>query len=426
MILWQTSSLPLLLPQEVKARGLVGMDLRTLLFADFLVQVCCAIGLLLMSRCVAGLRGLRWFAWAYVAATVGLLLVILQPGATLPISLLLGRLLVLLGAVLLTQGIAEFAVPRSSVLSWGGALMGVFVPFEIFGLLWRPEFAVVAFVVAFGAQLLVGVLVLMTHQGSGERVASRTVAGMLVAIGILCLLRAVLGPLREANSALLRAHALRFDGAVLYLVFSASMAFGFVWLMTARLRNQLEEQARTDALTGVLNRRALESSAQRELSGCLRRQAPLAVLAVDLDHFKFLNDAYGHAAGDAALAAAAKLLAQCLRSSDLLARFGGEEFIAVLPDRDGVRASLIAERLRSRLEELRVEYEGHSLALTASFGIAVAGSSDTWPGVLRRADRALYAAKRAGRNCIRGESAVVAKGSDSRTSTRRASSGASA
>ncbi|MGH9475666.1 MAG: GGDEF domain-containing protein [Terriglobales bacterium] len=400
------------------------MDLRTLLFADFLVQVCCALGLLLMSRSVAGLRGLRWFAWAYAAATAGLLLVILRPGSPLPLALFVGRTLVLFGAVLLTQGIAEFAVAGSSVLSWGGTLIGVFVPFEIFGLFWRPEAAVVAFVVAFGAQLLVGVLVLMTHRESGERVASRTVAGMLAAIALLCLLRALLGPLRGAEVTLLHPGALRLDGAVLYLVFSASMAFGFVWLMTARLRNQLEEQARTDALTGVLNRRALEAGAQRELSGCQRRQAPLAVLAIDLDHFKFLNDAYGHGAGDAALAAAAKLLSQCLRSSDLLARFGGEEFVAVLPDRDGVRASLIAERLRSRLEELRVDYEGQALALTASFGIAVAGSGDTWSGILRRADRALYAAKRAGRNCIRGESAVVARGSDSRSSSRTA--GASA
>ncbi|MGH9486850.1 MAG: GGDEF domain-containing protein [Terriglobales bacterium] len=402
------------------------MDLRTLLFADFLVQVCCALGLLLMSRSVAGLRGLRWFAWAYAAATAGLVLVVLRPGSPAIAALFLGRLLVVLGAVLMTQGIAEFSVPNSSVIGWGGCLLGVFVPVELYCLWVSAQTAVLAFAVAFGAQLLVGVFLLLAHREPGERTVSRTMAGLLAGVGCLCLARAFVVPVRGgAGVVVAHPELLRFSAAALYLVFTASMAFGFVWMMTARMRNQLEQLARTDALTGVLNRRALEAGVQRELAGCQRRQAPLAVLAVDLDHFKFLNDAYGHAAGDAALAAAARLLLQCLRSSDLLARFGGEEFVAVLPDRDGVRASLVAERLRSRLEELRVDYEGHPLALTASFGIAVTTSGDTWNSVLRRADRALYAAKRAGRNCIRGESAVIGRSSDSRTSSRTAGASAS-
>ena len=382
------------------------MDFRTLLVADYVVQVCCALGLLLMSRSVAGLRGLRWFAWAYVAVTAGLVLVSWPEAARILLLLWIGRLLVLLGAVLMSQGIAEFAVANASVLGWGGSLLALFAPLELYALVYRPQLAVAIFAIAFAAQMLVCVLVLLAHQAPGERAASRTMAAILAAVAGLCVARAMLAPLR-VNLDNLNGTTMGLGLAFSYLVLSAIMAFGFVWMMTARLRNQLEMQARTDALTGVLNRRALEASAVRELAACQRRQSPLAVLAIDLDHFKFLNDAYGHAAGDIALSATAGLLVQCLRSTDLLARFGGEEFVAVLPDRDGMRASLIAERLRSRLEEMRVEYEGQQLALTGSFGVAVAAPGDTWSAVLRRADRALYEAKRTGRNCIRGESSVL-------------------
>jgi diguanylate cyclase (GGDEF)-like protein len=232
-------------------------------------------------------------------------------------------------------------------------------------------------------------------------------------VAVLSLARATLVDWRGVSPNLLANDTARFGGAVLYMIFSIGMAFGFVWMMTARLRNQLEMQARTDALTGVMNRRALDLAGQRELAACSRRNSPLAVVAIDLDHFKRVNDAYGHAAGDAALAAAAQLLQRCLRSTDLLARFGGEEFIAVLPDRDGERAQLVAERLRGRMESLRIDYDQRQLNLTASFGLAIASPepelAETWGDLLRRADDALYDAKRAGRNCIRLAAAPAAR-----------------
>ncbi len=382
------------------------MDIRTLLFADLLLQVCCACGLLLMSRTVPGLRGLRWFGWAYAGATAGLALMIWQAPAGLW-GLLLGRFLVLLGAVLMTQGIAEFAVPAASVLGWGGFLLALFTAADYIALR-RPHHAVTVVVVfgcSFAAQLLVGILVLLAHDEPAERLPARATAALLAGVAALSLARAVLAEWRGVGANPLVSDAARFGGAVLYMVFSVGMAFGFVWLMTARLRNQLEQQARTDALTGVMNRRALDLAGQRELAACGRRNSPMAIVAIDLDHFKRVNDVHGHAAGDAALAAAAQLLQRCLRSTDLLARFGGEEFIAVLPDRDGERAQLVAERLRGRMEALHIDYEHRQLTLTASFGVAIASPlpelAETWSDLLRRADRALYEAKRDGRNCIR-------------------------
>lgn len=387
------------------------MDIRTLLFADLVLQLCCGVGLLLMSRGVPGLRGLRWFGWAFASASLGIVF-LLQYGLPEPYAVFVGRLLTLGAAVLLTQGVAEFISPRSNSLAFGAALLAIFAAVDSW-LLSQPNHqvgAIIAFGVAFAAQLLTAILMLLDHKEAGERAASRSTAALLAGVALLSLTRALIAPLEAAGGLVLNA-TLLFSGVVLYMIFSAGLAFGFVWMITARLRNQLELQAQTDALTGVLNRRALEMAADRDISACRRRGTPLALLAIDLDHFKRLNDTYGHAAGDAMLAASSRLLQRSLRSTDLLARFGGEEFIAVLPDRDGNRALEIAERLRSKLEELQVPFEGQMLRVTASFGVAsLSDPGDSWADMQRRADRALYAAKQGGRNCIRVAAAASAAG----------------
>jgi diguanylate cyclase (GGDEF)-like protein len=122
---------------------------------------------------------------------------------------------------------------------------------------------------------------------------------------------------------------------------------------------------------------------------------------VDLDHFKKLNDTYGHPAGDAALRSTARLLAQHLRKGDQAARYGGEEFVVILPGSDEKRAAQAAERLRSALEKHRLVFEGARIPLAASFGVAVWPADGREPEpLLASADRALYAAKEAGRNRV--------------------------
>lgn len=159
-----------------------------------------------------------------------------------------------------------------------------------------------------------------------------------------------------------------------------------------------EALARTDELTGLNNRRAFFELGERF---CMRGRAghPVAVLMFDVDHFKRINDTYGHAAGDALLRALGQRLPPLLRPTDVLGRLGGEEFAVLLPETDAQQAWLIAERLRSGIESLVVECEGRSIGCTASFGVAVheheAVCLDT---LLGEADQALLQAKRAGRN----------------------------
>jgi diguanylate cyclase (GGDEF)-like protein len=169
----------------------------------------------------------------------------------------------------------------------------------------------------------------------------------------------------------------------------------------AQLQHELELLSETDSLTGLLNRRALERAAAREIAIARRRNTSLSLIILDLDRFKALNDSHGHAAGDIALAAAATCIANGLREVDLIARFGGEEFVALLPDTSETEALQIAERLRIDLDRLKVHYLRNELRLTASFGVTVMNRGDSsLEEILSRGDIALYQAKHNGRNQV--------------------------
>lgn len=157
-------------------------------------------------------------------------------------------------------------------------------------------------------------------------------------------------------------------------------------------------QARTDTLTGLNNRRALFEQGAQLFSYCKRSQVPMSVIMLDVDHFKSINDTYGHATGDAALQHLAKLLQSSLRRSDLCGRFGGEEFVILLPDTATEAACVLAEKLRKTIIEHPLHYQEKQFSFTVSSGVASDGSN--LETTVHRADLALYRAKKEGRNRV--------------------------
>jgi diguanylate cyclase (GGDEF)-like protein len=168
-------------------------------------------------------------------------------------------------------------------------------------------------------------------------------------------------------------------------------------LRNALTYKQAVELASRDPLTGVQNRLALDNSLAREVDLAHRQSLPLSVLVIDIDHFKRFNDEFGHAFGDDVLVAVAQTIASTVRRSDLLFRFGGEEFVVLASHTAEAGAMLLAERIRENIAAVQT-IRGRGTAVTVSVGVAKLGEEEAADAFFKRADQALYAAKNAGRN----------------------------
>jgi diguanylate cyclase (GGDEF)-like protein len=170
-----------------------------------------------------------------------------------------------------------------------------------------------------------------------------------------------------------------------------------------RIEHSLIRQATTDLLTELANRRGFFQTARREHARCRRHRQPLSLLLLDLDHFKTVNDRYGHDAGDAVLKNVAQLLRSRLRASDLVGRFGGEEFIILLPQTRLNEAAELAEELRQAVAESATVFEAQEIPMAVSIGV-VEAEEESLDALISRADDRLYASKRSGRNRVTAHS----------------------
>ena len=166
--------------------------------------------------------------------------------------------------------------------------------------------------------------------------------------------------------------------------------------------------ATTDSLTGVMTRRALYDSAGRDFARVRRQNSHMGCAILDIDHFRTINDTLGHAAGDMVLQKIVAVCQHSLRTSDYIGRIGGEEFAVILQDIDEKAARAVAERMRSAIENLGIEFAGKKLPVTASFGVAgLTPAINSFDALLREADTALYVAKANGRNQIVGSEDIA-------------------
>lgn len=191
-------------------------------------------------------------------------------------------------------------------------------------------------------------------------------------------------------------HYFNVVGVMIILIFLA----GYYYYLIDKAAATLRDMASTDPLTLLKNRRAITEVIRREESRVRRGQPYLSFILCDLDHFKALNDAKGHDAGDAALRAVSQTLLSCMRDVDFAARWGGEEFLAVLPDTDPAGARLVAERIRNRIEAMGFEAGGDTYRLSMTLGVATLQPGEGAEQTIARADAALYEGKRGGRNRV--------------------------
>jgi diguanylate cyclase (GGDEF)-like protein len=195
--------------------------------------------------------------------------------------------------------------------------------------------------------------------------------------------------------------SLNVGGAIAYIVLVLAFHAMLMTLVVSRLFNELRKLSLHDALTGLLNRRAMEETLQTRMRSSRRSGEAFVVMMLDLDYFKRINDDFGHAVGDLALKHVSQLLQGALRDIDHLARFGGEEFVVLMPAATLAQAHPVAERLRQMLAANPLKHNSLAVNLSVSIGVAEwRGPDDDSPELLRRADAALFQAKVQGRNRV--------------------------
>ena len=318
---------------------------------------------------------------------------------------------VVLGNALLSAALAGFllAVRRfhGRPLHWVRALAPV-LTIAVLMFIFQRNFAVRVAVNGIGlaAQAAWVLWALLRHQRRREEGVSRgalLVAGGLVLLLLTVLIRGVLAIFYSLDIAsILQGNLVQTLTFMVSFMVTLVISFGFVFMAKERADAANVRLAAQDALTGVANRRALMLALEHELASAARQHTPLSLLMLDLDHFKRVNDHYGHLAGDQVLRHTVAVVRQRLRAQDVLGRYGGEEFLLLLPGTDVAGAQQLAQQLCQALQAAPCHWRDQSIAVTASVGIAsVSASAPTdWETLLQAADQALYRAKDNGRNRV--------------------------
>jgi len=380
------------------------MDVRTLIATNLVLLASYAAALWLLSSTQPGMKGVRWLKRTFISALLGSVLIVLRGKIPDLLSVIAGCELVIGALALLHAGLAEF-VNRSFKRLWAdGAVLTLmlvlYIPFTYIEPSVGERVIIYSLAMATEGALCMGTLLLADPDDRDVSVIA--MAGLFGLITIFGVARAIFTLFHGAPDMLMTEDAYQAIAVMIQILIASGLAFGFVWMTTARLRRELERMVRTDFLTGLLNRRALLDEADREIARSRRNASPLSLLVIDIDHFKQINDTCGHTAGDAALCAIAETLRRSRRSYDHLARYGGEEFVMLLPGTVCQDAYTIAERLRTSVDNANAAHANGPcrLPVTISIGVAELESPDEdWDALVRRGDHALYAAKQAGRNC---------------------------
>ena len=345
--------------------------------------------------------GLRIWACALLAHTAAFILLALRDKIPDQLSIVLANILLSCVYAMLLAAIVQFQQRQiSSILLWGPPLF-TGVTFSL--LLSNIHVRIVIGGLVFTSQILIG-LVLLVRSKTSESSRGRDLLIAGFALMVLVFGYRISSVIQGSQSiqSLMSESAvqlLTFLGAFVALLLSSN---GFLMMIMERADERIRLTAMSDYLTGTWNRARTEELAKLEIDRLVRYRQIASLVMIDLDHFKNVNDDFGHSRGDAVLIEFCNIVKTCIRSTDVFGRWGGEEFLLLLPSTNGDNATQLAERIRKSLEQHKfVDID----KVTASFGIAVCKPDDTLESWVRRADQAMYRAKKGGRNRVESESA---------------------
>lgn len=380
---------------------MLSLDLRTVIFLSGAIGALMSLVFFFMHRSHrSSIQGLRDWALAPLLLFISTLMLGTQGVTPAWFSIVWANVILLGGLALFLLGACRFYGLPPAKWPWLG--IAVVAPLMYWWAEINPDYgwrlvAVHTLTLAMQAHTLA---IIWRHDRSS--LAARFTMAVLGIMAALSATRVLTSPLIPHDAHLFTSSTLQnlFVGTYGFLVLALTV--GFVLLISERLREQLQHLLSHDALTGVLSRRALFEQAQREIRRSQRSQQPLSLMVMDLDHFKRINDSLGHVMGDRVLQDFAARAQRTLRETDLLGRYGGEEFVVALPDTDAEMAFKVAERI---LQDRSTSQ--HLVPVTVSIGVISCPAlppekpaSEILEDMILQADRALYQAKATGRNRI--------------------------
>lgn len=362
----------------------------------------------LMWGLLAALRLGRRSAWRWSAGnllvSVGLGLIALRSELPAWIGFWLSNALILVGMSLIRGGVEVFARMRPDrrehVWLWVASMSALALVLHENS----PWLVVVVTSLSLAWVMARAGRAIQQHLSAemGER-AARWMASVFFGLAGVLAMRAVVAASRPemVGSSLHTSSSANTTAVLLFLACGLVLNLGLVSLLMSRLVRRLQHQGDHDELTGLFNRRAIEQRLREEGLRLARYRQPFSVLSFDVDHFKGINDRFGHPVGDQVLRALGVTIQQVCRASDVAGRAGGEEFWIVMPGTDHGGALHLAERLLQAVRQLRVAELSADCTLSVSIGVAVADNpGETHQARLQRMDAAMYSAKRKGRNRI--------------------------
>ena len=385
------------------------LDLRSITLVLALVCAVLSIMMALIWKTRKTYPGFGYWTAGDALNAVGFLLIALRGMIADALSIVLANVLLLGAAALFLKGVRSFrGVAGRTVISALLIVLQLLVTLYFTFVIDNVGVRIISFSLLTMLLFAMGALDLLRNTPQDLRFSFWLTGGLFAVQALFMLARALLTGLGPAFGDLFAPNLIQTATFVWALLMGVSMTFGFLMLNSERLEAdlkkaqvELQRLAKTDFLTGIANNRSFFETGEREIQRARRYGRPLVVLMFDLDHFKEVNDTYGHAVGDRVLVAVAATCRYLLRDVDLFGRLGGEEFGVLLPETDLAGGRSTAERLRAAIAETAVDVDGAKLRITISIGAAVLSPEDVRiEEPLKRADDAMYEAKRSGRNRV--------------------------
>jgi diguanylate cyclase (GGDEF)-like protein len=379
------------------------LDLRMMLSVAFSALLMAVVFHFQAKSFPSTVKGIQRWGHAYVVFGAAAMLQAVHQYLSNFLSILLGTVLVQAGMLLLYMGLCQFKSKAPNYVLWAVPavihLLGSLWFLYIDPLLWA-RVAVTTMTNAMLMGLCLSLILTPDKDQSRWRFSSVFAAIFIIGVMSVSLTRGLWALWFKPLAALVIPPTSFSVLTLLFPIVVVAFSMGLVLMAFDRLKLELEYLISHDVLTGAYSRRGFIQLAEAEVSRAHRMQREVALLMVDLDRFKLINDNYGHPTGDEVLQKFVEVSKECLRREDLLGRYGGEEFMILLPDTSPIAARVVAERIRVAVSVTRLAAGARNVRFTVSVGIASVSDGISLDQLLKNADGAVYLAKSRGRNRV--------------------------